>query len=214
MLEAKICGVRDRTAIDAALHSGARYIGFVVFPKSPRHIQLDQAASLRVHVGDRAALVAVTVDAAEDQLAAIRASIAPDWIQLHGSEPPARVAAAKRYARKGVIKALPIGAAADVAAAAAYEPVADMLLFDAKAPAGADRPGGLGAAFDWRLLHGRSFARPWFLSGGLTPENVAEAARISGARLVDASSGLESAPGLKDPARITAFLAACQLEPV
>ncbi|NWG54085.1 MAG: phosphoribosylanthranilate isomerase [Hydrogenophilaceae bacterium] len=215
MLDAKICGVSDRPALDAALAGNARFIGLVFFAPSPRHLaDRAKAAALAAHARSRAEIVAVTVNATDGELSAIAAAVAPDWVQLHGAEPPARVAAARRFARKGVIKALPVATAADLAAAAAYEPVADMLLFDAKAPATADRPGGLGAAFDWKLLAGRSFSRPWFLSGGLTPENVAAAAAISGARLVDASSGLESAPGLKDPTRIAAFLAACaQSEP-
>ncbi|MBI1186933.1 MAG: phosphoribosylanthranilate isomerase [Alphaproteobacteria bacterium] len=209
MIEAKICGVKDSAALDAALAGGARYIGFMIFPRSPRNIELASAAPLAAKARARADIVAVTVDPSDDQLAQIAATLTPDWIQLHGAEQPSRVAAARRCARRGVIKALPIAAAADIAQAAAYEPAADMLLFDAKPPLGADRPGGRGVAFDWKLLTGRRFSRPWFLSGGLTPQNVADAAAISGARLVDASSGLESAPGLKDPSRIAAFLAAC-----
>ncbi|MGE0045702.1 MAG: phosphoribosylanthranilate isomerase [Hyphomonadaceae bacterium] len=214
MPAAKICGLSDRSGLDAALAGGARYVGFVVFPKSPRHIDPAGAASLAAHARGRAETVAVLVNPSDADLAALT-PLAPDWIQLHGHESPARVAEARRHARKGVIRALQVSAAADLDAARAYEPAADMLLFDAKAPAGADRPGGHGAAFDWRILAGRRFSRPWFLSGGLTPENVAEAARISHAPLVDVSSGVEAAPGLKDPARIAAFLAAAHstLEP-
>jgi phosphoribosylanthranilate isomerase len=214
MPAAKICGVTDRAALDAALSGGARFIGLVFFSKSPRHLGLAQAAALAQQAAGRADIVAVTVEAPDNELAAISQAVRPDWVQLHGTEKPARVAAVSRFARRGAIKAIPLAAASDLDQAHPFEPVADMLLFDAKAPTGSERPGGLGAAFDWRLLAGRRFRRPWFLSGGLTPENVAEAARVSGAALVDASSGLESAPGVKDPARIAAFLAAALvLEP-
>jgi len=206
MPAAKICGLTEPLSLDAALAGGARFIGLVFHPKSPRALPLSRAVPLAERARGRAEIVAVTVDASEPDLEAIHAALKPDWIQLHGSESPARAAAAARVAR--VIKALPVSAAADLAAAASFDGVADMLLFDAKPPPGAERPGGHGAAFDWRLLAGRSFSRPWFLSGGLTPGNVAEAAAISGARFVDASSGLEHAPGLKDPALIAAFLAA------
>jgi len=134
----------------------------------------------------------------------------PDWIQLHGSESPGKTAQARQYAGRGLIKALGIARSADLAQAAAYEPVADMLLFDAKPPPGG-LPGGNALAFDWAILSGQRFSRPWFLSGGLTPENVAEAITASGAALVDVSSGVEAAPGLKDPSRIAQFLAATRV---
>jgi phosphoribosylanthranilate isomerase len=205
MPAAKICGVTARDALDAALAGGARYVGFVFFPRSPRYIRPEAAAALADAARGRAETVAVFADPTDSELSAV-AALAPDWIQLHGREPPGRVAEAKRFARKGVIRGLSVAAAEDLREAAAFEAIADMLLFDAKPPAGAERTGGLGAAFDWRILQGRRFARPWFLSGGLNPENVAEAIRVSGAELVDVSSGVESAPGVKAPARIAAFL--------
>ncbi|MGE0827904.1 MAG: phosphoribosylanthranilate isomerase [Hyphomonadaceae bacterium] len=206
MPNVKICGVTRPEAVDAALAGGARFIGLVFFPKSPRHVSLESAAALAARARGRAEIAAVTVNASDAELAAIAKAVQPDWIQLHGDESVARTAAARAFGK--VIKAIAVSGRADLDAAAAFEPAADMLLFDAKAPAGADRPGGLGAAFDWKLLEGRRFSRPWMLSGGLTPENVGEAIRASGADFVDASSSLESAPGLKDPARIAAFLAA------
>ncbi len=209
MVETKICGLSEPAGIAAALAGEARYLGFVFFPKSPRHVAPERAGALAVPARGRADTVAVTVDADDALLAAIQTALAPDWIQLHGDEPPARIAAVRRFARKGVIKALPIARAADFAEADRFA-AADMLLFDAKAPPGARLPGGNGAAFDWRLLQGRRFARPWLLSGGLTAENLPEALRESGAGAVDVSSGVESAPGVKDPLRITAFLDAAR----
>ena len=204
---AKICGVRDAGALDAAVQAGARFVGLVLFAKSPRFLAPEAAAALAARAKGRIETVALMVDPDDEGLRAA-ARLGPDWLQLHGQESPARVAQARQFARKGVIKALAIAAPEDVRAAHAYAGAADMLLFDAKPPAGAARPGGNGLAFDWRLLHGQRFARPWMLSGGLDPENVAQAMRLSGANLVDASSGLESAPGVKDPQRIAAFVQA------
>jgi phosphoribosylanthranilate isomerase len=211
MTEVKICGLSDPEGVAAALAGEARFVGFVFFPRSPRHVSLEKAAALAVSARGRADIVAVTVDADETLLGAIAATLAPDWIQFHGGETPARVAAARRFARKGAIKALPIARAEDFAPVAAFGEAADMLMFDAKAPQGAALPGGNGAAFDWRLLRGRSVPRPWLLSGGLTPENLREALFESGAGAVDVSSGVESAPGVKDPERIARFLAASRL---
>ncbi len=209
MAQAKICGIKDAAALDAAIRGGARFIGLVLFPKSPRHISLDTAAALAARARGRIDIVALTVDAPDAELEAIASAVRPDWIQAHGAESTARTAALRRFATKGVIKALGVARSADLAAAAGYEPVADMLLFDAKPPPGG-LPGGNATAFDWQILAGRRFSRPWMLSGGLTPSNVAEATRISGAALVDVSSGVESAPGLKDPTRIAQFLAAAR----
>lgn len=208
MAETKICGLSDTEGMDAALTGGARYVGFVFFPKSPRHLSVEKAASLATPARGRADTVAVTVDADDDLLGAIARTLQPDWIQLHGAETPARAAAVRRYAGKGVIRALGVARAADLAAIDGYAEAADAFLFDAKAPPEAALPGGNGAAFDWRILAGRSFARPWFLSGGLDADNVAEAIATSAARMVDVSSGVERAPGVKDPLRIEAFLAA------
>lgn len=208
MALSKICGLTTPDAVAAAVRGDARYLGFVFFAKSPRHVSPQTAAALARPARDRIDAVAVTVDASDALLAEIADTLAPDWIQLHGSEPPQRALEARRYARKGVIRALAIARAEDFAAAPAQAATADMLLFDAKAPADAALPGGNGAAFDWSLMAGRSIQRPWFLSGGLTPENVAAAIAATGAHLVDVSSGVERAPGVKDPERIAAFLAA------
>lgn len=210
MAEAKICGLSDPEGVDAALAGGARYVGFVFFPKSPRNVNAEKAASLAVRARGRADIVAVTVDADDELLALIARTLRPDWVQLHGAETPARVAMARQHASKGVIRAMGVARAADLAAIDAYAEAADAFLFDAKAPADAALPGGNGAAFDWRILAGRKFARPWFLSGGLDAGNVAEAIATSGARMVDVSSGVEQAPGVKDPLRIAAFLAAAK----
>jgi phosphoribosylanthranilate isomerase len=207
MPDAKICGISTMEALDAALDGGARFVGFVVYPKSPRHVSRDKLAALADRARGQAEIVVVTVDADEELLTAIATYARPDWIQLHGSERPSQVAQARQYARQGLIKAIGVGRSEDLAQAAAYEPVADMLMFDAKPPSGG-LPGGNALAFDWAILAGRRFERPWFLSGGLTPENVREATQASGAALVDVSSGVESAPGLKDPLRIARFLAA------
>jgi phosphoribosylanthranilate isomerase len=208
MIDVKICGLTGPDGLAAALKGKARFIGLVFFPKSPRHLGLQQAASLAAQARGKAEIVAVTVNADDSLLRAIASAVAPDYLQLHGAEPPARVQQARSFAAKGVIKALAIADDKDLAAAAAFEDVSDILLFDAKAPPGAALPGGNGAAFDWRLLKGRRFGKPWLLSGGLSAENLAAAISESGARAVDVSSGVERAPGVKDPDKIAAFLAA------
>jgi phosphoribosylanthranilate isomerase len=217
MAEAKICGIREPTALDAAIAGGARYIGLVFFAKSPRNLDLAAAARLaeraRADQNRRVDTVAVTVDADDELLARIAAEVRPHWIQAHGAETPRRTAELKRFAAQGVIKALAVSGPADLAQAKEFSPAADMLLFDAKAPPGADRPGGNALAFDWNILAGQRFSRPWLLSGGLNPENVAGAIRLSGAGLVDVSSGVETAPGLKHPGRIAAFLDAARAGP-
>jgi len=210
MADVKICGLSDGAGVAASLAGRARWLGFNFFPKSPRYVTPERAAALAATARGRAETVAITVDADDALLGAIADALAPDWVQLHGSESPARVAAAKRIARRGVIKALGIARAEDFADAARYADVADMLLFDAKAPPGADLPGGNGAAFDWKIIAGRRFARAWLLSGGLTAESLGEALRESGAGAVDVSSGVESAPGVKDGALIARFLAAAK----
>lgn len=209
MAEAKICGITTPEALDAAIAGGARFVGFVVYPKSPRHLSRDRLAALAERARGRVETVVVTVNADEELLAGVAAYARPDWIQLHGAESPGQTAQARQYARAGLIKALGVARAEDLAQAAAYEPAADMLLFDAKPPPGG-LPGGNALAFDWGVLAGRRFARPWLLSGGLTPGNVLEAIAASGAALVDVSSGVEAAPGLKDPALVAQFLAAAR----
>jgi len=204
--EVKICGLNAPEAVDAALGAGADLLGFVFFEKSPRHVGLDTAAALAGRVGDRALKVALTVDATDGRIADIVAAMRPDFLQLHGSEGPERVREiAERFGLR-TIKALGIASAADLAASADYAGFADRLLLDARPPKGATRPGGNGEVFDWSLLAGFDPGLPWFLSGGLDPDNVAEALRRTGAPAVDVSSGVESAPGKKDLARIAAFL--------
>jgi phosphoribosylanthranilate isomerase len=210
MTDVKICGLKTVETVEAALRGDARFVGFMFFPPSPRNIAPDAARPLAQIARGRADVVAVTVDADDTLLSLIAERVAPDWIQLHGRETPARSAEIKRFARKGVIKVVPIARSDDFAAAAPFEPVAEWLMFEAKAPAGADRPGGHGIAFDWGMLAGRKFGRPWMLAGGLTPENAAAAIAASAAPALDVSSGVESSPGIKDAARIAAFLAAAK----
>lgn len=208
MTRAKICGLTTPETLDAALIGGAAFVGAVVFPRSPRHIAPLHAATLFERARGKAKIVAVTVDADDNLLTEIALILKPDLIQLHGSETPARALQVRTLTGAGIIRALSVRTAADIDAATAWEPVADHLMFDAKPPEGAILPGGVGASFDWPLLAGRSFGKPWFLAGGLTPDNVAGAVRISGAPLVDVSSGVESAPGVKDTTLIGAFLKA------
>lgn len=192
----------------AAIEAGAAYIGFVFFEKSPRAVSPETARDVAAAAPLGLAKVALMVDPDDAQLAAVTAAVPLDMIQLHGSESPARVAEVRARTGLPVMKALGLRDADDVAAISAYEDVADQVLVDAKPPKGADLPGGNGVGFDWTLIAGRTWRRPWMLAGGLTPENVAEAVRLTGARQVDVSSGVESAPGIKDSARIEAFCAA------
>ncbi len=205
---AKICGLSTPEAVDAALAGRAGWLGFVFFPKSPRHVSPATAARLCAPVQGRARTVAVMVDPTDAELDALTAEFRPDLIQLHGRETPARAGAVAARAGSGIIKALPVTAAADIDAAQAFAGAVDHLMFDARPPSGADLPGGVGARFDWTLLAGRRFERPWFLAGGLDPWNVGEALSLSGAPAVDVSSGVERGPGVKDPALISAFLSA------
>lgn len=208
MTWAKICGLTTPETLDAALSGGAAFVGAVVFPKSPRHIAPLHAATLFERARGKAKIVAVTVDADDALLTEIALILKPDLIQLHGSETPERTAQVRTLTGAGIIRALSVRTNADIDAAANWAPVVDHLMFDAKPPEGSALPGGVGASFDWSLLAGRAFDRPWFLAGGLNPANVAEAVRITGAPLVDVSSGVESAPGVKDAALIGAFLSA------
>lgn len=207
---AKICGVTTPEAVRAALDGGAAYLGFVIFEKSPRHLSLEAAGRLAEPVRGRAKIVALTVDPSDAEVDRIASGLRPDFLQLHGKESPSRVREVAARAGAGLIKALPVSEGSDVAAAADYEALVDHLMFDAKPPKDASRPGGMGASFDWSLLAGRRFRRPWFLAGGLDPWNVADAVRQSGAPLVDVSSGVERGPGLKDAALIKAFLDAAR----
>jgi len=206
----KICGVNSQAAVDAAVSGGASFIGFVFYAPSPRAVTPETAAVLAAAVPAGVTKVGLLVDESDDRIAAILARAPLDLLQLHGKETPDRVAAIKRRFGLPAMKAVKIAEAADIAVVDRYLDHADWLLFDAKTPpqmTGA-LPGGNALAFDWQLLAGRSWPLPWMLSGGLTAENLSEAVRISGARTVDVSSGVESRPGQKDPARIAAFLAA------
>jgi phosphoribosylanthranilate isomerase len=206
----KICGLSTRETLDVALEARADMVGFVFFPPSPRHISPERARDLGARVAGRAGKVALTVDADDALLADAIAALKPDLLQLHGSESVARVAAVKQRFGLPVMKVLAIETAADVAAVARYRGIADRILFDARAPKEATRPGGLGKPFDWALLKGVDPGLPWMLSGGLTPENVAEALRVTNAPGVDVSSGVERATGEKDPDKIRAFIQAAR----
>ena len=206
----KICGLSTPEALDVALDAGADMVGFVFFAPSPRHLAFAAARALGEHVRGRAGKVALTVDADDALLDAIVKALAPDLLQLHGRETPARVAALKRRFGLPVMKAIAIEAKGDLAAAAAYTGVADRLLFDARAPREATRPGGLGRPFDWSLLERLDVSLPFMLSGGLDAGNVGEALRITRAPAVDVSSGVERAPGEKDPDKIRAFIRAAR----
>lgn len=209
-IQTKICGITSLEAADAAARAGTDFGGLAFFAHSPRHVSLEQARALGARLHGRCRVVALTVDAADSEIAAAVEACRPDLLQLHGRESPERVAAIRQHFGLPVIKAIAIAEAADLAALPAYEAVADMLLLDAKAPPAADRPGGHGAAFDWQLLRGRRFTRPWLLAGGLTPENVGRAIRVCDAPGVDCSSGVETTPGAKDPALIAAFVSAAR----
>ena len=206
----KICGLSTAAALDAALEAGADMVGFVFFPKSPRHIDWATARALGRQAAGRAKIVALSVDADDDTLKRIVEALAPDLMQLHGQETPARVKQIGELCARPAMKAIGVAARADLAAAEAYAGVADTLLIDAKPLKGGALPGGNGRPFDWSLT--RDFHAPvtWLLSGGLDPDTVAAAIALSGARGVDVSSGVERAPGVKDPAKIRAFVAAAR----
>jgi len=201
-----IGGLPPRDALGAALAGGAAFVGAVVYPKSPRHIDPLHGATLFERARGRAGIVAVTVDADDALLTEIALILKPDLIQLHGHETREQAERARMLTGAGIIKVLPIRTVEDFEEAEAWEPFVDHLMFDAKPPEGSYLPGGVGARFDWSLLAGRAFRRPWFVAGGLNPDNVAQAISVSGAPLVDVSSGVETAPGVKDPALIAAFL--------
>ena len=209
-VQTKICGITTPEAVTAALDGGAAFLGFMFFAMSPRAIAPDAAWRLAQPVRGQAKVVAVMVDPDDAAVDQVAQGLQPDLIQLHGKETPARVRAIGERAGAAIIKVLPVSDASDLAAAAPFETVAELLMFDTKPPKDADRPGGLGEPFDWTLLAGRRFQRPWLLAGGLDPWNLTQAVQQSGARLLDVSSGVERGPGLKDPALITAFLDAAK----
>lgn len=206
----KICGVKTEPALDAALDGGADFVGFNFFPPSPRSLAPDTARELAAQVRGRARTVAVLVDPDDALLRRLVATVEPDLLQLHGKESPARVAEIARQFGRPVIKALSVTAAADADRAEAYRDVTEFVLFDAKAPPASVIPGGNGLTFDWHLLDGVRGRFDYFLSGGLTPDNVAEAIRIAQPFAVDVSSGVETAPGVKSPDLIRRFLAAAK----
>jgi phosphoribosylanthranilate isomerase len=207
-VEIKICGLMTPDALDVAIEAGADYVGFVFFPPSPRHIGFELARTLGERVRSRAKKVALSVDADNDWLAASIEALKPDMLQLHGRETPERVAAVRSRFRLPVMKAIPIAARSDLSPIRLYAHSADRLIFDARAPRDATRPGGLGKRFDWNLLAGVDPGIPFMLSGGLDAGNVAEALRITQAPAVDVSSGVERTPGIKDPDKIRAFIRA------
>jgi len=206
----KICGLKTSQALDVALEAGADLVGFVFFAPSPRHLGVEAAHALAQRTRGRAQKVALSVDAGDDELAASIEALEPDLLQLHGRETPERVATVRERFGLPVMKALPIAERADLAAIRRYDAVADRLIFDARAELAATRPGGLGKPFDWRLLEKLQTRVPFMLSGGLDALNVADALRITAAPGVDVSSGVERAPGEKDPDKIRAFIAAAR----
>lgn len=206
----KICGLKTETAMEAALAGGADYVGLVFFPPSPRNVSPATAQALAAKARGRAKIVALMVDPDDSLIETVIASANPDILQLHGDETPERVIEIHRRWGKPVMKAILVEAAEDAQAALAYRGVADLILFDARAPRGSTRPGGNGAAFDWRALLGVKDQVPYMLSGGLTPDNVADAIRSTGAAIVDVSSGVEVRPGEKDPTLIDRFLQAAK----
>jgi phosphoribosylanthranilate isomerase len=206
----KICGLSTRETLDVALGAGADMVGFVFFPPSPRHLSLETARELGRQAKGRAAKVALTVDADDAMLANIVETLQPDLLQLHGKETIARLRDIKQKFGLPVMKALPVETAADLAPLAGYATVADRILFDARAPKEATRPGGLGAVFDWHLLEKLDLQLPFMVSGGLHVGNVAEAVRVTRAGGVDVSSGVERSPGVKDPEMIRAFIRAAR----
>jgi phosphoribosylanthranilate isomerase len=204
----KICGLRTAADVAAVAAAGAAYGGFVFFARSPRNLSIPEAKALALEAPTGLAKVALVVDADDATLDSIVDQVPLDMLQLHGHETPERVAAVRSRYGLPVMKAMGVADEDDLAGLMEMSLAADQLLIDAKPPRDAALPGGNGLAFDWRLLVGRKWLRPWMLAGGLTPTNVAEAVRLTGARQVDVSSGVESAPGVKDHARIAAFVQA------
>lgn len=206
----KICGLKTAADVAAVAAAGATYAGFVFFPPSPRHLSISEGRALALEAPVGLAKVALVVNAEDALLEEILDQVPIDILQLHGKESPERVAQIRERFGLPVMKAVGVATEADLPALDDHAEVADMLLVDAKAPKDAVLPGGNGLAFDWRLIAGRRWSRPWMLAGGLTSDTVAEALRLTGANQLDVSSGVESAPGVKDPARIAQFLAAAR----
>ncbi|MDP3691566.1 phosphoribosylanthranilate isomerase [Bradyrhizobium sp.] len=206
----KICGLSTRETLDVALQAGADMVGFVFFPPSPRHVGLEAARELGQQAKGRALKVALTVDADDATLANVVEALRPDILQVHGKETVARLRDIKRTFGLPVMKAMAVETAADLAPLPGYAAVVDRILFDARAPKDATRPGGLGAVFDWHVLEGLALDLPFMVSGGLHAGNVAEAVRITRAGGIDVSSGVERAPGIKDPNMIHSFIRAAR----
>ncbi|HLI99745.1 MAG TPA: phosphoribosylanthranilate isomerase [Bradyrhizobium sp.] len=206
----KICGLSTRETLEAALEAGADMVGFVFFPPSPRHLSLEVARALGREVQRRALKVALTVDADDATLDGIIAALQPDLLQLHGRESPSRLRDIKRKFALPVMKAIAVETSADLAVLPDYAGIADHILFDARAPKEATRPGGLGTPFDWHVLENLDLAVPFMVLGGLHAGNVAEAVRVTRAGGVDVSSGVETIPGHKDPELIRAFIRAAR----
>jgi len=202
----KICGISTRDALDAAIDGGAAYVGFVFFAASPRVITPDRLETLAANVPEGVVRTGLFVDASDAEIAAAAATGCLDLLQLHGGETPGRVAEVRGTFRLPVMKAVAIAGESDIGRARAYEPNADRLLFDAKPPPAATRPGGNALSFDWALIRGQAWTRPWMLAGGLDASNLGEAVAMSGAAAVDVSSGVEDSPGVKSPALIREFL--------
>jgi phosphoribosylanthranilate isomerase len=208
--DVKICGITDEKALQAAIDSGASYAGFVFYPPSPRALDVKKAAALAAKVPAHVMTVGLLVDPTDDDVLNVTRGVSLGMLQLHGKETPARVAEIRNRAGLPVMKAIGIGSDKDFAPVKEYEAVADMLLFDAKPSKSAALPGGNAESFDWSLLKGREFSRPWLLAGGINADNLADAVRTSGARGVDVSSGVEDRPGHKNPDKIRALLAAAR----
>jgi len=208
-MQTKICGLTDEAAVAAAVSGGARYIGLNFVKKSPRYVSVDQARQLALTIPPAVCKVALVVDADDAMLDEITDNVPVDMLQLHGEEPAERVSEIKARYGLPVMKVIGVAEASDLEAIAVYSKVADQLLIDTKPPKGAEIPGGNGIAFDWTLLEGRRWAVPWMLAGGLNANNVVEAARLTGAVQVDASSSVESSKGVKDVGLIGEFLKAC-----
>ncbi|CTQ56971.1 N-(5'-phosphoribosyl)anthranilate isomerase [Roseibium album] len=207
-IQVKICGLSTEDTMEAALDAGADMVGLMFFPKSPRHVSLSQACKLADMARGKAEIVAVTVNMDLDGLSRIKELVNPDTFQFHGDETPEACAAAKVMQGTRVMKAVSVSEKADLEKAIYYSIVADSILFDAKPPAGSDLPGGNGVSYDWELLKDLDLKKPFMLSGGLDPSNVAEAIRLSGTKAVDVSSGVERDKGVKDNELIRAFMAA------
>jgi phosphoribosylanthranilate isomerase len=209
-MRVKVCGLRSRAEIADAVAAGAAYVGLVFFPPSPRHLTIADARWIVPAIPEGVTRVALTVNAADPELEALLEAVPLDMLQLHGAETPERVAEIRQRFGRPVMKAVGVAEEEDLEALSLYSSVADQILVDARAPKQSDRPGGHGRPFDWRLVRTRAWARPWMLAGGLTPQNVGEAIRVTGAEQVDVSSGVESSPGHKDARLVAAFVRAAR----